>query len=135
MFLFNCSLYSTYYQSLSLACLRDCLTLGKYKSSSWWSFSNNVLYRSFTLISPSGFIFSFMVDYHSHSLFFLFSAAILDFQGSIKVKFKFWHQKWNPWPKKWYISCITHRYCIKTVQIRISHFRGELRFMATPKMT
>ena len=71
----------------------------------------------------------------SNAIFDLIMAAILDFKGSIWVKFKFWPQKWNPWPKKWYITCITQWYSLKSAKTKISPFPGGSRFLTTPKMT
>ena len=42
----------------------------------------------------------------SNTIFDLIAAAILDLWGSIKVKLKFWPQKWNPWLQKWYTPCV-----------------------------
>ena len=62
---------------------------------------------------------------HSNGIFYISTTLILHFMVSILLQLIFYVQKWISRPKKWYISCITQGYLMKTVQTRISSFRGR----------
>ena len=72
---------------------------------------------------------------HTNIEFYMSMTLILHFMVSISFLSISYVKKWIPRPKKWYISCITQGYWMKTVQTRIFSFRGRLWPLTTPKMT
>ena len=84
-------------------------------------------YRGYSILKKKSSLIHNSTHYNRNTrgIFDIYVDAILNVGVSISVKFKFLLQKWIPWPKNWYISCITLRYWMKSTQIIISTFCGR----------